>query len=117
MSQGDISFELQPLELKETESITIDEPKEAIASQQGSAPSQDLKKAQLEPTRQSILGMIRHLLPEALLNKSSVCQHQNGCFENTIRKCSKNFLIGFGIQLLFKNLLLIVKPAKLLRNL
>ncbi len=74
MSQGDISFELQPLDLKETESITLDEPKEAIASQQGSAPSQDdLKKAQLEPTRQSILGMVRHLLPEAFLNKSSVC--------------------------------------------
>lgn len=61
--------------------------------------------------------MVRHLLPEALLNKSGACQHHNGCFENTIRKCSKNFLIGFGIQLLFKNLMLLIKPAKLLRNL
>ena len=60
--------------------------------------------------------MVRHLLPEALLNKSHVCKHPNGCFENTIRKCSKNFAIGFGMQLAFKNLLLLAKPAKMLRN-
>ena len=61
--------------------------------------------------------MVRHLLPEALLTKTSVCKHSNGCFENTIRKCSKNFAIGFGMQLVFKNLLLLAKPAKMLKNL
>ena len=61
--------------------------------------------------------MVKHLLPEALLMKSDVCQHEHGCFENTIRKCSKNFAIGFGMQLAFKNLVLLAKPAKILKNL
>jgi len=61
--------------------------------------------------------MVKHLLPEALMNRTKVCKHENGCFENTIRKCSKNFAIGFGIQLAMKNLLLLAKPAKMLQNL
>lgn len=67
--------------------------------------------------QQSILRKIRYLLPKVLLDKSSVCKHDHGCFENIIRKAFANFLIGFGIQMIIKNLLLIAKPAKLLKNL
>ena len=38
-------------------------------------------------------------------------------FENVIRHALKNFLVGFCIQMLLKNLLLVAKPAKLLKNL
>ena len=65
----------------------------------------------------SILRKISHLLPEVLLKKTCVCQHDHGCFENVVRKAFKNFLIGFGLQMLLKNILLIAKPAKLMKNL
>mgnify|MGYP000857994519 CR=1 FL=1 len=67
--------------------------------------------------KQSILHLISHLLPEALLNKTHVCKHDHGCFENVVRKALKNFLIGFMLQVLLKNLMLVPKPAKLLKSL
>lgn len=63
------------------------------------------------------MRLINHLLPKCLLDKTHVCKHDHGCFENVIRHALKNFLVGFCIQVLLKNLLLIAKPAKLLRNL
>jgi len=68
-------------------------------------------------TKQSILRNIRHLLPEALLSKTGQCNHDHGCFENVVRDALKRFLIGFCIQMLLKNIGMIFKPAKLLRNL
>lgn len=45
----------------------------------------------------SILRKINHLLPQALLSKTAVCQHDQGCFENVVRKALTNFLLGFAI--------------------
>jgi len=63
------------------------------------------------------LRKIGHLLPQALLSKSEVCKHEHSCFENTIRKALKNFLVGFFIQFMLKNIMLLAKPAKMIRNL
>ena len=60
---------------------------------------------------------IEIFLNPALLSKTSVCQHDHGCFENVMRRALKNFLIGFGIQLLLKNITMIAKPAKLMQRL
>ena len=67
--------------------------------------------------KESILRKIKHLLPDRLLDKTPVCKHEHGCFENVVRDALKRFLIGFCIQMLLKNIGMIFKPAKLLRNL
>ena len=68
-------------------------------------------------TKRSILRVIKHLLPELLLNKTEVCKHEHGCFENTIRHAFKRFCLGYGLQFVLKNILLLAKPSKMLKNL
>ena len=65
----------------------------------------------------SFFKRINHLLPEVLKAKTKACKHAHGCVENVVRKMFKNFVIGFMIQFLLKNLLFMAKPAKMLRNL
>ena len=72
-----------------------------------------MKKA----AKRSILRKIRHLMPEALLSQTDQCKHDHGCFENVVRVAFKRFLIGFCLQMFIKNIAMIFKPAKLLRNL
>ncbi len=75
------------------------------------------KETTKKKQKQSILRNINHLLPQSLLTKTEICQHEHGCFENVVRKALKNFMIGFALQIIFKNLMLIGKPAKLLKKL
>ena len=85
--------------------------------QQGETPEasgkDQLKKAKI----QSILSNIEQYLPKALINKSDVCKHDHGCFENVFRHALKNFLVGFCLQMFIKNVFLLAKPAKMLKNL
>jgi len=66
---------------------------------------------------ESILNKIAHLLPESMLKKTAICQHQHGCCENVVRKAFKNFSIGFGMQVILKVLLSLAKPNKIMKNL
>ena len=65
----------------------------------------------------SMLRSIQHLLPQTLLDKTSLCKHNHGCFENVIRDALQNFLFGFGLNMLFKHLAMVAKPAKLMKSL
>ena len=60
---------------------------------------------------------IRHLLPNELLSKSKLCKHEDGCFENFIADALKRFIFGFALQMTLKNISLIVRPTKLIKNL
>ena len=76
----------------------------------------DVKENQ-KNNKKSLLRKIQHLLPHALTNKTDVCKHQFGCFENVVRRSLKDLLIGYCIQLLMKNIGLFVKPGKLIKSL
>ena len=67
--------------------------------------------------RRSILRKIEYLLPANLLNKTEVCKHAHGCFENVVRKALKNFLIGFFLQIMLRNLVHMGKPRQFLKML
>ena len=67
--------------------------------------------------KRSVLRKISHLLPEVLLKKSELCKHDHGCFENTTRSMLRYFLFGFTLQMALKNVLLIAKPAKIIKGL
>ena len=57
------------------------------------------------------------MLPRVLLNKTAVCEHKYGCFENVIRRALANFCMGYALQFIVKNIFMLAKPAKMLRNL
>jgi hypothetical protein len=67
-------------------------------------------KHQLEKQR-SILRRIEQYLHPSFLAKSSVCKHEQGCFENGIRKAFKTFIYGFGLMMIFKVLSMARKPS------
>lgn len=73
-------------------------------------------KHQLEKQR-SVLRKIEKYLHPALLARSQVCKHEQGCFENGIRKALKTFIYGFSLMMLIKILSLSSKPTKLLKAL
>ena len=58
-----------------------------------------------------------HLMPKFLLQKSDVCKHPLGCFENGIRRAGKTFGFSFALILGFKFLYLATKPSKMLKGL
>ena len=60
--------------------------------------------------------ILRNIHP-ALLKKSPVCKHPNGCFENCTRRALKTFVLSFGTIVMLKILMLGTKPAKLLKAL
>jgi hypothetical protein len=64
-----------------------------------------------------MLHKFQHLLPKCLLDKTPVCKHKHGCFENVIKDALHNFLFGYGLTLFFQHLTMIAKPRKLLRSL
>ena len=111
-TNSDISVKLAKIQSDLDQTKTIGE-KPILKEKPKAMYKETTKKAQ----KQSILRKIGHLLPQCLLDKTGVCQHEHGCFENIVRKALKNFLVGFCIQMILKNLLLIAKPAKLLKNL
>ena len=66
-------------------------------------------------TKESILRKIKHLLPEILLDKTTICKHEHGCFENVVRKALWTFIVGFVISVLLKDAgLLLVSTRKFL---
>ena len=68
--------------------------------------------------KQSILRKIRHLLHEKLLDKTSACKHEHGCFENIVRKALWTFIVGYIISILLKNAgLLLASPRQFLKAL
>ena len=68
--------------------------------------------------KESILRKIKHLLPDRLLDKTPVCKHEHGCFENVVRKALWTFSVGFVISALINNgLLLLTSPRKFLMTL
>lgn len=65
--------------------------------------------------KESILRKIKHLLPDRLLDKTPVCKHEHGCFENVVRKALWTFSVGFVISALINDgLLLFASPRKFL---
>lgn len=44
----------------------------------------------------SELRVLEKILPEWLRNKTEVCKHEHGCFENVISEALTNFMFGFG---------------------
>lgn len=56
-------------------------------------------------------------LPVCLHSRTGMCKHQFGCIENTIRGMSKMFWITFAVKTVIGNLLLLIKPAKLIKSL
>ena len=93
----------------------IDNKSELVTRDDSVAAQREVQKPTLGD--KSMLGKVSHLLPTALVKKTEICKHRHGCFENVVRKALKNFFIGFGLQLLLKNILFIAKPDKFLRNL
>jgi len=91
--------------------------KSASPKSKTSAKAPLYKETTKKAKKQSCLRKISHFLPQAVLSKSAICQHEYGCFENVVRKALKHFLVGFFIQVMLKNLMLLAKPAKLLKNL
>lgn len=65
----------------------------------------------------SKLRKVEHLLPKFLLDKTAVCKHQHGCFENVIKDALHNFLFGLGLTMLLRHIGLIASPQKLIRSL
>jgi len=55
------------------------------------------------------------MLPKWIMDKSAVCKHEQGCFENCIRKAFKTFVYGFGMMMVIKVLGLASSPKKLLK--
>lgn len=70
-----------------------------------------------KPKTKSIFRKIDVFINPTLLSKTVACKHDHGCFENVMRRALRNFLIGFSIQMLLKNIANIVKPAKLVKRL
>ena len=78
----------------------------------------DVQEEEAKPKMvKSIFGRYEKMLPEWMRCKTNVCQHHHGCFENIVKDNLKNFLVGFAIQTLLKNISLIANPGKLIRNL
>ena len=56
-------------------------------------------------------------LPVCLHSRTGQCKHRHGCFENTLRGMYRMFWISFAFKTVLGNLLLIVRPTKLIKSL
>ena len=66
--------------------------------------------------KRSILRKISHLLPASFLDKTAVCKHDHGCFENVVRKALYTFTVGFLVQAVIRNAgLILINPVRFLR--
>lgn len=75
-----------------------------------------LYKDMFQKKKRSILRKINHLLPACLLDKTVVCKHDHGCFENVVRKALYTFTVGFVIQSVLRNAgTAILSPKRFLR--
>jgi hypothetical protein len=63
----------------------------------------------------SIIDLLK--LPLCLHSKTKKCKHPHGCFENAIRGMYRIFWFTFALKTVLGNLLLIVKPTKLIKSL
>ena len=88
-----------------------------VDAKKKNAPVALYKDKIIKAKKRSILRHVSHLLPQTFLSKTEICKHEYGCFENVVRHAFKNFLIGFFLQMILKNIMLVAKPARLLKNL
>ena len=110
---NDLQSRSQPNFLAKTMKVLEDERQQNKTVDSNSKPVplyQDMfKKKRI--AKQSILRKISHLLPAKLLDKTAVCKHEHGCFENIVRKALWTFIVGYIISILLKNAgLLLASP-------
>ncbi len=63
----------------------------------------------------SIIDLLK--LPVCLHSKTAKCKHPHGCFENALRGMYRIFWFTYALKTVLGNLLLIVKPTKLIKSL
>ena len=63
----------------------------------------------------SIIDLLH--LPSCLHSKTFKCKHSHGCFENALRGMYRIFWLTFALKTVLGNLLLIIKPTKLIKSL
>ena len=56
-------------------------------------------------------------LPKCLHSRTGACKHRHGCIENALRGMYRMFWFTFALKTVLGNLLLIVKPTKLIKSL
>jgi hypothetical protein len=91
--------------------------KKAAASEtQGSTKaSSSIKRNEVAEHKASSLKFLKKVLPSWFFDKTEVCKHDHGCFENVISEALQNFIFGFGFQHLLKMLPALTNPGKLLK--
>ena len=104
--------------------IPSNTPQSDASKQPPKQQSEPLKKEEsvesadvINKKKKSLLRLVAHLLPGCMLDRTDLCKHDFGCFENVLRQALRNFLFGFGLSLTISNIGSIAKPAKLLKNL
>ena len=102
--------------------LIIDESQEEEAKQHSGSEQREEHKedpsgevAPAKKEEKSIIDLLN--LPSCLHSRTSKCKHRHGCFENALRGMYRIFWFTFALKTVLGNVLLIIKPTKLIKSL
>jgi hypothetical protein len=72
-------------------------------------------KKKAKKPEESLVDKLR--LPLCLHSKTGLCKHTFGCTENAVRGFYRMFWITFAFKTAIGNLMLLIKPTKLIKSL